>query len=208
MKKIAEGVALMTETAVEAQITDANSDVLHNKVLQEVTYENMKRVGDPGFDETDYAFAEQLQKNVLTKEIVSSVASYDRSLATQVLHDGLLPMPTHEEVMMGSTDVGDVSWIVPTVQCNTACFATGSRSTPGSSSRKGICPQPIRGWCSRRRPWPPRRPIACAIRYHRPRATLHLPDPAGGHARRPASLGRLIPLFLRARIPGLPRQPP
>lgn len=28
---------------------------------------------------------------------------------------------------MGSTDVGDVSWIVPTVQCNTACFAIGTQ---------------------------------------------------------------------------------
>jgi aminobenzoyl-glutamate utilization protein B len=28
--------------------------------------------------------------------------------------------------MMGTTDVGDVSWIVPTVQCHTACFAIGT----------------------------------------------------------------------------------
>ncbi|WP_027146740.1 M20 family metallopeptidase [Mesorhizobium sp. WSM3626] len=127
VKKIAEGAALMTETAVKTQITDANSNVLPNKVLQEVMYENMKRLGGPGFDETDYAFAEQIQKNALTKEeIVSSVARYDPSLATQVLHDGLLPIPTHEGVMMGSTDVGDVSWIVPTVQCSTACFAIGT----------------------------------------------------------------------------------
>ncbi|WP_287314175.1 hypothetical protein [Mesorhizobium sp.] len=27
---------------------------------------------------------------------------------------------------MGTTDVGDVSWIVPTAQCHTACFAIGT----------------------------------------------------------------------------------
>ncbi|RWP52819.1 M20 family metallopeptidase [Mesorhizobium sp.] len=127
VKKIAEGAALMTETTVKAQIMDANSNVLPNKVLQEVMYENMRRLGGPGFDDTDYAFAEQLRKNALTnEEIVASVALYDRSLASQVLHDGLLPMPAREGVMMGSTDVGDVSWIVPTVQCSTACFAIGT----------------------------------------------------------------------------------
>lgn len=28
--------------------------------------------------------------------------------------------------MAGSTDVGDVSWVVPTTQCLTACFALGT----------------------------------------------------------------------------------
>ncbi|ESY77868.1 hypothetical protein X739_32295 [Mesorhizobium sp. LNHC220B00] len=86
VSKIADGAAVMTETAVKVQITDANSNVLPNRVLQEVMYENMKRLGRPGFDETDYAFAEQLQKNALTKEeIVSSVAPFDRSLATHTM---------------------------------------------------------------------------------------------------------------------------
>ena len=32
--------------------------------------------------------------------------------------------------MAGSTDVGDVSWVCPTAQVNTACYASG---TPGHS---------------------------------------------------------------------------
>ncbi|WP_134499471.1 M20 family metallopeptidase [Microvirga pakistanensis] len=127
VKKIAEGAALMTETSFTVQITDATSNVVPNTVLQEVMYENMKRLGGPGFDEKDHAFAERLQKTALTKEeILASVAPHDRSLATQALHDGLLPPPAREEVAMGTTDVGDVSWIVPTVQCHTACFAIGT----------------------------------------------------------------------------------
>jgi aminobenzoyl-glutamate utilization protein B len=127
VKKIAEGATLMTETAVEVQITDANSNVLPNRVLQEVMYENMRRLGGPGFSETDHAFAEQLQKNAITKEeIAASVGPHTASLAKEALHDGLLTMAAREEVTMGSTDVGDVSWIVPTVQCHTACFAIGT----------------------------------------------------------------------------------
>jgi aminobenzoyl-glutamate utilization protein B len=127
VKKIAEGAALMTETSVTMQITDATSNVLPNKALQEAMYENMRRLGPPGFDRSDYAFAEKLQRTALTdEEILASVKPHDLSLKTKVLHDGVLAMPTREEVMMGTTDVGDVSWIVPTVQCHTACFAIGT----------------------------------------------------------------------------------
>ncbi|WP_230529805.1 M20 family metallopeptidase [Microvirga roseola] len=127
VKKIAEGAALMTETSVSVQITDATSNVVPNKALQEAMYENMKRLGPPAYDEQDYAFAKDLQQAAITEEdILASVKPYDISLRSKVLHDGVLSMPTREEVMMGTTDVGDVSWIVPTVQCHTACFAVGT----------------------------------------------------------------------------------
>jgi aminobenzoyl-glutamate utilization protein B len=127
VKKIAQGAALMTETNVSVQITDATSNVVPNKALQEAMYENMKRLGPPPFDAADFAFAEKLRKAALTEEdIVASVKPHDMSLKSKILHDDLLAMPTREEVMMGTTDVGDVSWIVPTVQCHTACFAIGT----------------------------------------------------------------------------------
>ncbi|MGO4706424.1 M20 family metallopeptidase [Microvirga sp. 2MCAF38] len=127
VKKVAEGAALMTETSVEVQITDATFNVLPNKALQEAMYENMKRLGPPVFDAADVAFAEELQKKALTAEdILESVKLHDIALKVKALHDGLLPMTESEGVLMGSTDVGDVSWIVPTVQCHTACFAIGT----------------------------------------------------------------------------------
>jgi len=127
VKRIAEGAALMTETSVAVQITDATSNVLPNKALQEAMYENMRRLGPPAFDEADLAFAQKLQKDALTEEeILASVKPHDLSLKTKVLHEGVLAMPAREEVMMGTTDVGDVSWIVPTVQCHTACFTIGT----------------------------------------------------------------------------------
>ncbi|WP_243369347.1 M20 family metallopeptidase [Microvirga solisilvae] len=127
VKKIAEGAALMTETSVKVQITDATSNVLLNRALQEAMFENMKRLGGPGFDAQDRAFAGKIQKDAITSEdIVASIKHHDMALKTEVLHDGVLALPTREDVMMGSTDVGDVSWIVPTVQCHTACFAIGT----------------------------------------------------------------------------------
>ncbi|TJW00016.1 MAG: amidohydrolase [Mesorhizobium sp.] len=126
VKKIAEGAALMTETSVVVQITGGYSNILPNKALQDVMYENMRRVGPPDFDEADYEFARELRKMALTDEnVLSSVAARDISLKDKILHDSLLPLGT-DPPEMGSTDVGDVSWIVPTVQCQTACFAIGT----------------------------------------------------------------------------------
>ncbi|WP_419695976.1 M20 family metallopeptidase [Mesorhizobium muleiense] len=126
VKKIAEGAALMTETSVNVQIIGGCSNVLPNQALQDVMYENMRRIGPPAFDGADYEFAQELRNKALTNDdVLASVAAKDISLRDKILHDGLLPLGGGQ-VDMGSTDVGDVSWIVPTSQCFTACFAIGT----------------------------------------------------------------------------------
>lgn len=126
VKKIAEGAALMTETSVKVQISGGYSNVLPNKALHEIMYENMRRVGPPAFDDADYEFAKELRRMALTDEdVLASVSARDVSLKDKILHDSLLPLGT-DPMEMGSTDVGDVSWIVPTAQCQTACFAIGT----------------------------------------------------------------------------------
>ncbi|RWO52368.1 M20 family metallopeptidase [Mesorhizobium sp.] len=127
VRKIAEGAALMTETSVVVQIAGGSSNIIPNKVLQEVMYDNMCRIGPPAFDEADYSFAKKLREAALTEEdLSSSIAPRGPSLKSKILHDGVLALPAREEVDMGTTDVGDVSWIVPTAQCHTACFAIGT----------------------------------------------------------------------------------
>ncbi|KAB2793099.1 amidohydrolase [Brucella anthropi] len=127
VKKIAEGAALMTETKVTSQITDAGMNLLPNKVLLRVLHDNMVRIGAPDFDGSDRTFARELQNAALSREdIEASAKNHGEDLLETVLHDGILDMPAYETVMAGSTDVGDVSWIVPTVQCHAACFAFGT----------------------------------------------------------------------------------
>lgn len=46
------------------------------------------------------------------------------------LFSGVEPTPHARPQRTGSTDVGDVSWVVPTIQCNVAAVAQG---TPGHS---------------------------------------------------------------------------
>lgn len=127
VKKIADGAALMTETTVSYQITDAGMNLLPNKVLLEFLQDNMVRIGAPNFDKHDIDFAKDLQLSALSEDdIMHSATSFGSHLSETVLHDAILDMSPIETVMAGSTDVGDVSWIVPTVQCHTACFAFGT----------------------------------------------------------------------------------
>lgn len=127
VKKIAHGAALMTETKVVSQITDAGMNLVPNRVLLNILHDNMLRLGAPNFDDADLQFAKNLQNATLTKEdLADSAKTYGYHLLETVLHDGVLDMPHTETILADSTDVGDVSWIVPTVQCHTACFAFGT----------------------------------------------------------------------------------
>ncbi|MNH21635.1 p-aminobenzoyl-glutamate hydrolase subunit B [compost metagenome] len=44
----------------------------------------------------------------------------------KAIADVVIPLYPVAPVMPGSTDVADVSWVVPTVQCMTACWALGT----------------------------------------------------------------------------------
>ncbi|WP_085033745.1 M20 family metallopeptidase [Ensifer aridi] len=146
VKKIAEGAALMTETSVVVQIAGGSSNIVPNRVLQEIMYENICRIGPPAFDEADYSFAEKLREAALTEEsLLASIAPRDPSLSSKILHDGVLALPAREEVEMGTTDVGDVSWIVPTVQCHTACFAIGTEFHTWQMVTQGKLPAAHKG---------------------------------------------------------------
>ncbi|MDZ4134082.1 MAG: amidohydrolase, partial [Paracoccaceae bacterium] len=57
VRKIADGAALMTETAVGAQVVSAVSNILTNPVMEQVMQANVLRLGAPAFDAEDRAFA-------------------------------------------------------------------------------------------------------------------------------------------------------
>ena len=52
------------------------------------------------------------------------------SIREQIVADSVLPHVHAASLLPGSSDVGDVSWLVPTAQCSTACYVFG---TPGHS---------------------------------------------------------------------------
>jgi aminobenzoyl-glutamate utilization protein B len=128
---VARGAALMTDTTLTIEVDKACSNVLPNAALELALYENLKRMGPIPFDDADRTFAEQIRASLTEEHIRSSIDSYGADVPLDLpLHDGLVPFDGTPLNRSGSTDVGDVSWIAPTVQVNGPSWAIG---TPGHS---------------------------------------------------------------------------
>ena len=57
------------------------------------------------------------------------LAGVDKETAKKLIDKDIadeIPLLGPEITLAGSTDVGDVSWFVPTMQCITACWALGT----------------------------------------------------------------------------------
>ncbi len=131
VKKVAQGAALMTETQVEFKTISAVSNLLGNTPLEKAMYGAFERLGPPPFDDADRAYAKQIQGTLSQEDIVSAWRRVGMAPRTDLpLCDTIVPLDAKGAAMMGSTDVGDVSWVVPTVQARGATYAIG---TPGHS---------------------------------------------------------------------------
>jgi aminobenzoyl-glutamate utilization protein B len=129
--KIAEGAALMAETRVENRVISAVSNLLGNTPLEKAMHDNLMRLGPPAFDEQDRVFAAEIQATLSEEDIESAFRRAGVPVRKGVpLCDQIVPLDAKGAKMVGSTDVGDVSWVVPTVQARGATYAFG---TPGHS---------------------------------------------------------------------------
>jgi aminobenzoyl-glutamate utilization protein B len=131
VRKVADGAALMTETKVEARMHTAVSNLLGNTPLEKAMQSQLERLGPPPFDAADLKYASEIQATLSAEDIASSYARIAMPVQKdKPLCDFVVPYGTKGAPMMGSTDVGDVSWVVPTVQARCATVAIG---TPGHS---------------------------------------------------------------------------
>ncbi|MFL5286024.1 MAG: M20 family metallopeptidase [Rhodopila sp.] len=146
VRKIADGAALMTETRVEAQVVSAVSNLLANTPLQQAMQANLERLGPPPFDEADRDAAAKFQATLTDEDIE---AAYRRAgipvKPGVVLCDEVVPRDATPSGGVGSTDVGDVSWVVPTVQARGAVFAIGTPLHTWQLTAQGKLPAAHKG---------------------------------------------------------------
>ncbi len=126
VQNVARGAALMTECRVEIRFDKACSNLLQNRTLNRVMYAQMQALGPLTVDAGQHRIA----GDFLATLSPSDVEHVSRPLASVLrgkvpaIFDGLAPYdPTLDEVLSGSTDVADVSWVTPTVQAWVACYA-------------------------------------------------------------------------------------
>jgi aminobenzoyl-glutamate utilization protein B len=124
--KIAQGAALMTETKMEMRIISAVSNVLPNTPLEQTLHRIMEDLGPPRFDEADQQFAAKIRSTLTEKDIASVYHAIGMDPTDRPLADFLVPLDARRNPLIGSTDVGDVSWVVPTVQVHAPTVAIGT----------------------------------------------------------------------------------
>jgi aminobenzoyl-glutamate utilization protein B len=129
--KVAEGAAMMTDTTLQTRVISAVSNLLGNAPLERAMHDNFERLGAVPFDDADRDFARRIQATLGEDDVDNDFLRAGVPLDPEMpLHESVVELGVRGEAMIGSTDVGDVSWQVPTVQARVATHAIG---TPGHS---------------------------------------------------------------------------
>ena len=110
----AEGAAQGTGTEMEYEVIHGLYNMLINVALQEAMHANLERVGGVKYTEEDRRFAEALRKH-----LPEDAPPIEAAATVQ-------PFFVTEAGTGGSTDVADVSWMVPTGGLNTATWVPGT----------------------------------------------------------------------------------
>ena len=112
IRKIAEGAALMTGTQAVVRLQGGDWEMLLNAPGAKLIDANLRWIGSPTYTADEDAFAKKIQA-------ATNVPPVGMERAIRALDD--------QEPEGGSTDVGDVSWVVPTL---TLTVATAPKAAP------------------------------------------------------------------------------
>jgi aminobenzoyl-glutamate utilization protein B len=122
--KAANGAAIGTETKMEFEIIGGTHDLLLNKTLGELMQTNLEKVGGVDYTIEEKEFGKKIQSTFDFK-----VPGIETASIVQKLNKG-------SNAGVASTDVGDVSYAVPTVGMNAATWVPG---TPAHSWQAVAC---------------------------------------------------------------------
>ncbi len=137
IEKIAQGAALMTETSVSCRFEKACSSYLPNRTLEAAMYQAVCHYGTPHWSEEERAFAAEIRATLSANDINNGLKNiagtgdeegkaFARRHRETILIDEVAPWSATDNILAGSTDVGDVSWKAPVAQCFSPCFAVGT----------------------------------------------------------------------------------
>ncbi|MDG1911648.1 MAG: amidohydrolase [Flavobacteriaceae bacterium] len=108
----AKGAALGTGTTMDYEMIGGTHELLHNETLQRLIHKNLETVGGYTYTDEEIAFAEKISESLgipLNTQYTEWVAPYSSSSKAG-----------------GSTDVGDVSFAVPTAGLRAATWVPGT----------------------------------------------------------------------------------
>ncbi|MDT7933221.1 MAG: amidohydrolase [Sphingomonadaceae bacterium] len=110
--KAAQGAAMGTGTTVDYEVIHGALSLLPNRTLQTLMHQKLTEVGGIRYSPADLAFAQKIYPTLVQPR---------GRIGDQEKID-----PMSEDHGAGSTDVGDVSWTVPTAGIRVATFVPGT----------------------------------------------------------------------------------
>src|SRR5690606_33613693 len=119
----AQGAATGTGTKTDYEIIGGTHDLLINNTLARVAQANLEQVGGVEYTAEEIAFARKIQETLTTSSALAQAAT-------------IIPFDAERTGGIGSTDVGDVSYAVPTVGVRIATWVPG---TPAHSWQAVAC---------------------------------------------------------------------
>ena len=122
--KAAEGAALGTGTTMDYEVIGGTHDLLLNGTLADVMQKDLEKVGGINYTAQEIEFAKKIQSSFTYK-----VPGIETAAVVK-------PIKAEEDAGGGSTDVGDVSYAVPTVGMRAATWVPG---TPAHSWQATAC---------------------------------------------------------------------
>ncbi len=131
---VARGAALMTGTSCEIRFSEGLSDYLPSRTLGGLLQRCLEEAGPPAFGAAERELASRFRATLSEAEIAASLAQARlflgaeaaKRLAAAPLAELVGPLFPGDACLPGSTDVGDVSQVVPTGQLICACAALGT----------------------------------------------------------------------------------
>ncbi|MFK7730312.1 MAG: amidohydrolase [Pseudomonadales bacterium] len=115
LENAARGAALGTGTTVEWEVIHGNYNILPNVTLARVMNESLQSIGGIEYNKKEQRFAEQIVKTFTGKPKLELGSEKEIIEFTEDIHKST-----------GSSDVGDVSWMAPTVGLRTATWVPGT----------------------------------------------------------------------------------
>jgi aminobenzoyl-glutamate utilization protein B len=122
----ANGAAMGTQTNVDYEVLSGEYETLSNKTLSIALQKNLERVGGVQYTPAEAVFAKKIQQTYTYKVPPPEAAATVEPLLLENINT----------VFYASTDVGDVSWTVPTIGMGAATWAPG---TPPHSWQAVAC---------------------------------------------------------------------
>lgn len=110
----AEGAALGTGVEMDYEVIHGIYNLLPNIALQKAIYANLEQVGGVLYDDQEWTFAEAIRRT-----LGEEAPPLERAAQVE-------PFTVTEEGSGGSTDVADVSWVVPTGGMRAATWVPGT----------------------------------------------------------------------------------